>query len=84
MKQYTVYVCETCGYESRSCDEMREHEATHLKLTKDELNEYKNLQYYARCMGVRVSHTNNVITRDRFDKAIEDLVVFEKEHGLCK
>ena len=33
MKQYTMYVCETCGYESRDAEDVRKHEASHLGLT---------------------------------------------------
>ena len=41
MKQYTVYVCETCGYESRDVEDMRKHEASHLGLTVEEMERLK-------------------------------------------
>ena len=82
MKQYIVYVCETCGFESKNYNEMREHESTHLGLSVKEMNIYKKLKLDACNMGILVSFTNNKETRSKFDKAIEDLTAFEKEHGI--
>lgn len=82
MKQYTMYVCETCGYESRSFEDMEKHEANHLGLTVKELHNYNALKSFARYMGGVISHTSNEETRGKFDKAVEDLVAFEQEHNL--
>ena len=82
MKRYTMYVCETCGYESRSFDDMEEHEASHLGLTVSELHNYNALKSFARYMGGVISHTSNDETRAKFDKAIEDLVAFEEAHKI--
>lgn len=82
MKRYTMYVCETCGYESRSFDDMEEHEASHLGLTVAELHNYNALKSFARYMGGVISHTSNDKTRAKFDKAIEDLVAFEEAHKI--
>lgn len=82
MKQYTMYICETCGYESRSFDDMEEHEANHLGLTVEELHNYNSLKSFARYMGGVISHTSNDETRAKFDKAIEDLVAFEEAHKI--
>ena len=82
MKQYSIYVCETCGHESKSCDEMRKHEAAHLGLTVEEMEDYKALKSFVRYMGSVVSTTNNEMTRRRFDRAIDDLVVFERKHKI--
>lgn len=82
MKQYTVYVCETCGYESKNCNEMREHEAFHLRLTVKEMETYNALKSFARYMGSVVSNTNNEATRKMFDEAIEALIAFEKKYGI--
>lgn len=82
MKQYTMYVCETCGYESRSFNDMEEHEANHLGLTVEELHNYNALKSFARYMGGVISHTSNDETRAKFDKAIEDLVAFEEAHKI--
>lgn len=82
MKQYTMYVCETCGYESRSFEEMEKHEASHLGLTVNELHSYNALKSFAKYMGGVISHTSNEETRAKYDKAIEDLWAFEKEHNI--
>lgn len=82
MKQCLIYVCETCGYESKNRDEMREHEAAHLGLTVKEMEEYNSLKSFAAHMGSVVSTTNNETTRRRFDRAIDDLIVFERRHGI--
>ena len=82
MRQYTMFVCETCGYESRSFDDMEQHEANHLGLTVKELHDYNALKSFAEYMGHTIANANNEETRKKFDKAIEDLVNFEIEHHL--
>ena len=82
MKSYTMYVCETCGFECKDGKEMMKHEASHLGLTAEELEKYNSLKSYARYMGSVVSSNNDETTREKFDKAIRDLIAFEKEHGL--
>ena len=82
MKQYTVYVCETCGYESRDVEDMRKHEASHLGLTVEEMESYRALKSFAAYMGSVVANRNNEETRSKFDEAVEKLVAFEKEHGI--
>ena len=44
MKQYTMYVCETCGKESRNRKAIQECEAGHLGLTWLEYLDYRNLK----------------------------------------
>ena len=82
MKQVTVYICETCGYESRDYMEMRRHEASHLGLTLDEVETYRALKSFASYMGSVVAETNNEETRRKFDEAVEKLVAFERQHGI--
>lgn len=82
MKQYTVYVCETCGYECKSGEEMMEHEAAHLGLTARELSQYRALKSLASIMGCAVSRNKNEKTEKKFDDAISALLDFEKEHGI--
>ena len=82
MKSYTMYVCETCGFECKDGKEMMKHEASHLKLTVEELETYNSLKSHVRYMGSVVSNKSNDETREKFDKAIRDLMAFEKEHGL--
>lgn len=82
MKQYTMYVCETCGYESRDAEDVRKHEASHLGLTLEELKAYRELKSFVAYTGSVISKTNNKETRSEFDKAVEKLMDFEKEHGI--
>lgn len=82
MKQYTMYVCDTCGYESKNAKEMKEHEAAHFKLTAEEAKQYEELKDSAAYMGYVVSRTKNEETEQKFDEAIQDLLNFEKEHGI--
>lgn len=82
MKQYATYVCETCGYESTSFDDMEEHEASHLGLTVKEMHDYHALKSFARYMGTVIYCVNNEETNAKFNKAVDDLITFEKEHGL--
>ena len=84
MKQYTIYVCETCGLETKNYKEMRQHEAEHLGLTIDEMESYHALKSRAEHMGAVIASRNNEETRKMFDEAIEKLLAFEKEHGLIQ
>ena len=81
MKHYTMYVCETCGYESKSFDDMEQHEANHLGMTVAELHEYHALKSFAEYMGSVILEKKNEDTEKQFDKAIEDLTAFEEKHG---
>ena len=82
MKKYTVYVCETCGYESRNVKDMRKHEASHLGLTIEDMESYRALKSFVEYMSHVVAKRNNEETRSKFDESVEKLVAFEKEHGI--
>lgn len=82
MKQYVVYVCETCGYKSKDRKEVMQHEAMHLGLTVEEMEQYRALKSFAAYMGSVVSHTKNEETNKAFDEAILDLLYFEQEYGI--
>lgn len=82
MNHFTVYVCETCGYKSISFDCMEEHEANHLGLSVKELHDYNALKSFARYMSSVAYSTNNKETREKHDKAIMDLIEFERIHNI--
>ena len=84
MKQYMVYVCETCGYKSEDAEEIMQHEADHLGLTVKEMEQYRALKSFAAYMGSVVSHTKNDATYKAFDDVIQKLLEFEKEHRIKK
>lgn len=84
MRQYIMYVCEICGYESKDAEEVKEHEAAHMNLTTEEAMQYKILKSYAAYRGSVVSRIKNEETEQKIDEAIQNLLDFEKEHGISK
>lgn len=82
MRMYQVYVCECCGKESQSHDEIELCEATHMGLSVAEKRTWDALKSAAKYFGSVVSTRNNEQTRAAYDKAIEELVSFEQSHGI--
>ncbi len=82
MKTKTIYICETCGFESESKDAVLSCEAKHLWLTPEEKRIYDNLNDCVIRYANTVSKTNNQYTRDILDAAVTRLLAFEVEHGL--
>lgn len=82
MKNYMMYVCETCGYKSEDAKEIMQHEADHLGLTVEEMEQYRALKSFASYMGSVVSHAKNEATDKAFDDAIQNLLDFEQKHGI--
>ena len=82
MKCYTMYVCETCGFECKDATEMMKHEASHLGLTVDEFEQYNALKGHVRYMASRLYDTNNPDTREQYDTVVEALIAFKKEHNI--
>ena len=82
MKHYTVYVCETCGYESKDGEDMRTHEASHLGLTVKEMETYSAMKSFAAYMGSVIANRKNEELERRYDEAIQAVIDFEKEHGI--
>lgn len=84
MKNYTIYVCEECKFETRDLQEMKEHEAAHLGLTVEQHDEYKKLKQDAASAGALIAIEKNEKTEERFDDAIRALIKFEEEHLIRK
>ena len=84
MTHYTVYVCDTCGYETTNFNDMEVHEARHLGLNLQQMHEYRALKSFAQYMGSVILERNNDETNRKYDEAVKKLVAFEKEHGLMK
>lgn len=84
MTPYTMYKCdhEGCEFECRDAHKMMEHEASHFGLSVEELTRYNALKSYVNYTGYLISNNKNEETEQTYDKAIEDLVAFEKEHGM--
>ena len=83
MKMYQVYVCDFCGRESRSHDEIELCEAKHMGLQSIEVrHEYDALKAATAYFASVVSRTNNERTRAAYDKAVEKQLAFESEHSI--
>ena len=82
MNQYTVYVCETCGYESKDVEDMKMHEASHLGLTVREMETYSAMKSFATYMGAVIANKKNKETKRDYDEAVQAVLDFEKEHGI--
>ena len=83
MREYKIYVCESCGYECKDAKEMKKHEAAHLGLTVEEAQRYKILKELARRAGAVVARTRNEETENNFDRAIRTLIDFEEFHKIA-
>ena len=84
MRQYTIYECEVCKKTSTDSKEILTCEAAHMGLTYDEWQEYKRLKSAAALAGFHLGSTKNEQTEAAFDKAIDELVGFEKKHRLIE
>lgn len=82
MRMYQVYVCEHCGKESTSSEDIEVCEASHMGLSVEEKNSWDALKSAAAYFGSIVATTNNEKTRAAYDKAIEKLVSFEQAHRI--
>ena len=83
MKQKIVYVCERCGYESQDKYKIFEHEATHhLGLTVPEAQEYCELKAWVNMVASAYERNNSQDARYMYNMAIQDLLCFEKKHGI--
>ena len=82
MKQHVIYECKTCGKKSENREEILKCEAVHLGLTIAEKKTYDFLKKRVEQAGYVVSRTKNEETDKAFDKAINELIAFEKEFGI--
>lgn len=82
MKQYIIYECKTCGKKFENTEDCLRCEATHLGLTIAEKKTYDFLKNRVEHAGYVVSVTKNEETDKAFDKAVNDLMAFEKEFGI--
>ena len=83
MKQYTVYGCDYCDFESKSFNETEKHEAEHFGLTIEEFHHWKTLKANVQSCSSTISRTKNEETEKMFDESVEKLIAFEKEHGIA-
>lgn len=85
MHMYQVYVCDKCGFESTSHDDVELCEARHLGLTNlEDKHTYDALKGAAAYYGSVVLNNKNERTEEAHDNAIRNLLEFEKIHGIRK
>lgn len=82
MKQHIIYECKTCGKQSENNEEIMKCEASHLGVTIAEKKTYDFLKERVAHAGAVVSRTKNEETDKGFDKAVSELLAFEKEFGI--
>ncbi len=82
MKCHMIYSCEFCHKRFDSVDECEEHEAEHYGLTLEQYREWSRIHHLCVNAGAMVGISKNPDTEAAFDRAIHELVTFEKAHGL--
>ena len=90
MKSYTMYVCETCGKESKDRKTIQTCEAGHLRLTWLEYLDYRNLKGNVNMFEILLKKsisTNDEQWRiDGYQKSVENakkaVADFEVAHGI--
>jgi len=82
MRSYVMYVCGTCGKESKYPKDVLICEAGHLGLTEEQYDEYRRLSAEVRKCGAACSNRKNQETEAAFDDAVEAQRAFEKNHGI--
>lgn len=82
MKTKTIYVCDVCGKESAESMDIIKCECAHLNIDIRTLNRWRDLRKVAAEAGKTYSIRHNEETDAAFDKAVVELVKFEKKHSL--
>lgn len=90
MKSYMMYVCETCGKESRNRKDIQTCEAGHLGLTWLEYLDYRNLKgnvtMFEKLLKESVDSHDCQLRIDDRTKAVENakkaVADFETAHGI--
>lgn len=82
MKVYTVYECEKCGRTSRAKAPIQICEARHYGLTTDQMEQYNKLKHKILQASSTLSKCRNEKTNAEYSKAIDEIIQFEKSHGI--
>ena len=86
MKQYTIFVCDYCDYESKDQTEMLEHEAAHFNITVSELESYNHMKAFAnfcksyieRDEGITVTNKHKAV--EMYNTTLAKIAQFEKDN----
>ena len=90
MKSYTMYVCETCGKESRNRKTIQTCEAGHLGLTWLEYLDYRNLKsnvtMFEKLLYEAIDSNDHQWRIDSYNQSVVEakkaVIVFEIHHGI--
>lgn len=88
MTQYTVYVCDICGYESKEYEEILNHEASHFNLSASEFESYNTMKGFAKYYldyirnDQHITSTNRSKSRNMYIETVKKIKKFEEEHSL--
>lgn len=82
MKTKTIYQCEYCLSEYQTVKDAIRCEASCLKLTLDEYDDYVAMLNREKTASYIVSRTSDEETRNLYDKCIKDVIEFQQKHGI--
>lgn len=82
MRSYTVYVCDTCGYENRDRDLVEKCEARHYGLTVEEMHGYHALKSAVAHAEYLINVVSTASNRAYYENAIKNLEDFKKSHNI--
>ena len=82
MQKITLYVCSCCGVKSENYSEILSCECSHLGITVQQLNKWKELQKKVRNASYTYSVRHNESTGKDLDDAVNELNKFEKAYDL--
>lgn len=85
MHQYTVFVCDICGFESKDQHFLLQHEAEHYNLTVNEYDGYKHMIAFAKfCSNYALDQNVSVGRRqgykEQYKICVEKIRQFEQAH----
>lgn len=87
MKQYTVFTCDICEFESKDHQVMLQHEANHYNLTIEENSKYKHMIGFANfCLKYALDENVPVYRRQKYKEQyqlyVANIKKFELEHQI--
>lgn len=82
MRYKSLYVCDVCGREFRSKDDVLKCEASCYGLTVAQYRQWRKLSDQAERTGYKVGCSSNPTTREAFHLACLALADFEQAHHL--
>lgn len=82
MQKITLYVCSCCGVKSENYSEILSCECSHLGITVQQLEYWKELKKNVFNASYAYSVHHNEETEQALNDAIKIVLAFEDDHGL--